>query len=286
MMSLVTFTRNNALPLLRTSITVRIQLNSASLSSLVRLEEKQGYAVVAMHKPPVNSLSLEMIQALSESLSELEKNKCKGFILTSACPGIFSAGLDIREMYQPTEERLKEFWSSLQTLWLQLYGSKMASVALINGHAPAGGCLLAMCCDSRIMVNGKSKIGLNETKLGIVAPFWFKDTFVNTIGVRQSERALQLGSLFTPDEALKIGLVDRVLPDTEAATAVAESELKEFLQIPAMARYLSKMRIREAALKDLLENREKDLNTFINFGKTDAVQKGLGIYLQNLAKKN
>lgn len=49
-----------------------------------------------------------------------------------ACPGIFSAGLDIREMYQPTEERLKEFWSSLQTLWLQLYGSKMASVALIN----------------------------------------------------------------------------------------------------------------------------------------------------------
>lgn len=286
MMSLVTFTRNNALPLLRTSITVRIQLNSASLSSLVRLEEKQGYAVVAMHKPPVNSLSLEMIQALSESLSELEKNKCKGFILTSACPGIFSAGLDIREMYQPTEERLKEFWSSLQTLWLQLYGSKMASVALINGHAPAGGCLLAMCCDSRIMVNGKSKIGLNETKLGIVAPFWFKDTFVNTIGVRQSERALQLGSLFTPDEALKIGLVDRVLPDTEAATAVAESELKEFLQIPAMARYLSKMRIREAALKNLLENREKDLNTFVNFATTDAVQKGLGIYLQSLAKKN
>ncbi|XP_032786797.2 enoyl-CoA delta isomerase 1, mitochondrial [Daphnia magna] len=286
MMSLVTFTRNNALPLLRTSITVRIQLNSASLSSLVRLEEKQGYAVVAMHKPPVNSLSLEMIQALSESLSELEKNKCKGFILTSACPGIFSAGLDIREMYQPTEERLKEFWSSLQTLWLQLYGSKMASVALINGHAPAGGCLLAMCCDSRIMVNGKSKIGLNETKLGIVAPFWFKDTFVNTIGVRQSERALQLGSLFTPDEALKIGLVDRVLPDPEAATAVAESELKEFLQIPAMVRYLSKMRIREAALKDLLENREKDLNTFVNFATTDAVQKGLGIYLQSLAKKN
>lgn len=53
-----------------------------------------------------------------------------------------------------------------------------------------------------------------------------------------------------------------------------------------MARYLSKMRIREAALKDLLENREKDLNTFVNFATTDAVQKGLGIYLQSLAKKN
>ncbi|XP_057366646.1 enoyl-CoA delta isomerase 1, mitochondrial-like [Daphnia carinata] len=286
MMSVITFARSNALPLLRRSITPRMQSTSASISSLVHLEEKQGYTVISMQKNPVNSLSLEMIQALSESLSELEKNKCKGFILTSACPGIFSAGLDIREIYQPTEGRLKEFWSSLQTLWLQLYGSKMASVALINGHAPAGGCLLAVGCDSRVMVNGKSKIGLNETRLGIVAPFWFKDAFVNTIGVRQSERALQLGSLFSPEEAFKIGLVDRVLPDMESATAAAESELKEFLQIPAMARYLSKMRIREAPLKGLLENRETDLNTFVHFATTDAVQKGLGIYLQSLAKKN
>lgn len=283
MMSFASITRNNVLPVLRRSSQIQ---STASLSSLVKLEEKQGYAVVSMQKPPVNSLSLEMIQALSQSLSELEKNKCKGIILTSACPGIFSAGLDIREMYQPTDERLSQFWSSLQTLWLQLYGSKMATVALINGHAPAGGCLLAICCDSRIMLNGKSKIGLNETKLGIVAPSWFKDTFVNTIGVRQSERALQLGSLFNPEEALKIGLVDKLVPDMETANVVAEAELKEFLQIPAMARYLSKMKIREAALKGLAETREADLNQFVNFAKTDAVQKGLGLYLQSLAKKN
>ncbi|XP_046438324.1 enoyl-CoA delta isomerase 1, mitochondrial-like [Daphnia pulex] len=283
MMSVTSIARNKVLPLLRKSTKIQ---STASLSSLVKLEEKQGYAVVSMQKPPVNSLSLEMIQALSQSLIELEKNKCKGIILTSACPGIFSAGLDIREMYQPTDDRLNQFWSSLQTLWLQLYGSKMATVALINGHAPAGGCLLAMCCDSRIMLNGKSRIGLNETKLGIVAPSWFKDTFVNTIGVRQSERALQLGSLFSPEEALKIGLVDKLVPDMETATAVAEAELKEFLQIPGMARYLSKMKIREAAIKDLSETREADLNQFVNFAKTDAVQKGLGLYLQSLAKKN
>lgn len=284
MMSLATFVSKSVKPILRVSTTTRIQ--SASLSSLVKLEERQGYAVVSMQKPPVNSLSLEMIQALSESLTELEKSKCKGFILTSALPGVFSAGLDIREMYKSPEERLRKFWSSLQTLWLQLYGSKMASVALINGHAPAGGCLLAMCCDSRVMVNGKSKIGLNETRLGIVAPSWFKDTFVNTVGVRQSERALQLGTLFSVEEAHKIGLVDQVAPDLETATKVAEEDLKEFLQVPAMARSLSKMRIREGALKDLSANRESDINLFVNFAMSEPVQIGLGKYLENLAKKN
>ena len=114
-----------------------------------------GYAVVSMNNPPVNSLSLEMIQSMSAALADLEKKKCKGFILTSvineylidsigfkiklfylfnqSSPTVFCAGLDIREMYKPKDDRLKTFWTSLQSLWMQLYGSKMASVALING---------------------------------------------------------------------------------------------------------------------------------------------------------
>merc|ERR1711911_513829 len=105
--------------------------SSAALVN-VKMEETKGFAVVSMSKPPVNSLSLEMIQSLSQTLGQLEKEKCRGVILTSALPKIFSAGLDIREMYKPEEERLRNFWYSLQGLWLQLYGSKMATVALIN----------------------------------------------------------------------------------------------------------------------------------------------------------
>ena len=61
------------------------------------------------------------------------------------------------------------------------------------------------------MQGPKFTIGLNETLLGIVAPFWFKDTMLNTVGQRQTELALQLGTLFTADQALSIGLVDKVL---------------------------------------------------------------------------
>ncbi len=177
-MQLAAFTRKNVIPLLRVS-SISQQVQTASLSSLVKLEERQGnfwfivslhfftkklymcniisifhqgYAIVTMQKAPVNSLCLELIQALSDSLNQLEKNNCKGFILasveylildvcisqclnlftTKALPSVFCAGLDIREMYKSSEERFRKFWSSFQKLWLQLYGSKMASVALIN----------------------------------------------------------------------------------------------------------------------------------------------------------
>ena len=76
--------------------------------------------------------------------------------------------------------------------------------------SPAGGCLLSLCCDYRVMQGPKFTIGLNETLLGIVAPFWFKDTMLNTVGQRHTELALQLGTLFTADQALSIGLVDKV----------------------------------------------------------------------------
>ena len=69
---------------------------------------------------------------------------------------------------------------------------------------------MSLCCDYRVMQGPKFTIGLNETLLGIVAPFWFKDTMLNTVGQRQTELALQLGTLFTADQALSIGLVDKV----------------------------------------------------------------------------
>lgn len=258
--------------------------SSAALVN-VKMEETKGFAVVSMSKPPVNSLSLEMIQSLSQTLGQLEKEKCRGVILTSALPKIFSAGLDIREMYKPEEERLRNFWYSLQGLWLQLYGSKMATVALINGHSPAGGCLLAISCDYRIMVGEKFRIGLNETQLGIVAPYWFRDSMINTVGTRQTEMALQLGTLFSSEEALNIGLVDEVIPDQTSATTLAESKMKEFLKIPGTARYLSKLTVREEALKKLANNREADVDNFVSFAMSAPVQKGLGLYLESLSKK-
>lgn len=136
---------------------------------LFYVEEKteQGYAIFRLNKRPVNSLNLEFLTALNIQLDKFEQNKhINGVILTSNMPNIFSAGLDILEMYNPKPDRLRQFWLALQEFWIKLYGSNKIYIAAINGHSPAGGCLMAMSCDYRIMAKGVYKIGLNETLLG------------------------------------------------------------------------------------------------------------------------
>lgn len=137
---------------------------------MVYVEERKdkGYAVLRMNKPPVNSMSLELLTELNIQLDKLENDKdISGVILTSnlITNKVYSAGLDIMEMYQCKRDRCAHFWHTFQEFFIKLNGSNKVFISAINGHAPAGGCMIALCCDYRIMVNGPYVIGLNESLL-------------------------------------------------------------------------------------------------------------------------
>lgn len=263
---------------------VRLMSTENDSNLQVDVDSKTGVATMKMCRPPVNSLNLEYLTSISIALEKLENEKCRGLILTSGVPKIFCAGLDILEMYQPDVERLQVFWRSLQDVWLRLYGSKMATIAAINGHSPAGGCLLATCCDYRFMAPNYT-IGLNETQLGIVAPFWFKDTMQGVIGNRETEHALTLGLMYSTDQAVDIKLIDKIVPQEEIQAA-AQEKMKQYLKIPEVARQLSKDLMRRETLEKLRLRREDDVANFKNFAIRDSVQKSLGMYLEMLKKKS
>lgn len=205
-------------------------------------------------------------------------------ILTSSSKSVFSAGLDIMEMYKPKQERMKEFWTTLQDVWFKLYGSPFPTVAAINGHSPAGGCLLAMCCEYRIMLPNFS-IGLNETQLGIVAPTWFQATMRNTLSRRDAELALTLGTLFNTEEALKVGMIDEIAANKEEAISKATGFLDRFKKISPQARSMTKQALRSKDIMELEDNRSQDVDLFCFAVSQPKVQKGLEIYLESLKKK-
>ncbi|NXJ09401.1 ECI1 isomerase, partial [Odontophorus gujanensis] len=263
---------------------------------LVELDASSGVATMKFKSPPVNGLSLDFLTEFCISLEKLENDRaCRGLIITSAVPRIFSAGLDITEMCGKSTEHYAEFWRAVQEMWLRMYGSSMVTVAAINansqlpspcqGSSPAGGCLMALTCDYRIMAeNPKYRIGLNETQLGIVAPFWFKDTFVNTVGHRVAERSLQLGLLHSVTEAHQIGLVDEVVPE-EKLQEKAAAVVAQWLALPDHARQLSKSMMRKAVLDHFLAHREEDIQNFVKFTSKDSIQKSLSVYMEMLKKK-
>ncbi|XP_055377298.1 enoyl-CoA delta isomerase 1, mitochondrial [Condylostylus longicornis] len=274
---LVTLTKNIA------RVGARHNSSAAGLT-ILDINDKNGIATLTLNRPPVNGLNLDLLTAINDSLSNVEDNRCKGMILTSSSKTVFSAGLDIMEMYKPDQERLKKFWSTLQEVWLKLYGSGFPTAVAINGHAPAGGCLLSLCCEYRVMLPNFT-IGLNETQLGIVAPKWFMASMKNVLPSRIAEMALTQGKMFTTDEALNIGLVDDVVNNKEEAIAKCEEFIGRFKKINPVARALTKQAFRSKDLTELEDTKEQDLQTFLFFVNQPKVQKGLEIYMESLKKK-
>lgn len=188
-------------------------------------------------------------------------------------------------MYKPNQERLKDFWTTLQDVFLKLYGSPFPTAAAINGHSPAGGCLLSLCCEYRVMLPNYT-IGLNETKLGIVAPKWFQAAMRNVLPTRTAELALTLGQMFKTEEALKIGLIDEIAADKAEAILKCEQFLAQFSKIPAEARAITKQGFRSKDIQELEDNREQDVQLFIFAVNQKKVQKGLELYMESLKNKN
>ena len=111
-------------------------------------------------------------------------------------------------MYKPDSARLAAFWFAFQQVYLDLYGSRLACIAAVEGHAPAAGCMLSLACDYRIMsaTDGKHRptTGLNESQFGIVAPPWLAEMMASTIGQRDAEKALALGTLYSDRKSTRL----------------------------------------------------------------------------------
>ena len=135
--------------------------------ALIVKREGGGLATVSLSHKPVNSLTQAVCEELKAVTLALEADpEVRGVVFGSGVQGIFSAGMDLRSMHGRSTDELAAFWTAVQEMWLALYMTPLATVAAISGHAPAGGCLIALACDYRVLVEGKYRIGLNEAQIG------------------------------------------------------------------------------------------------------------------------
>lgn len=243
-------------------------------------------ATVSLDNPPVNLLTRDVLSSLKESFDSLpNRDDVDGVILTSSKNGIFTGGLDIVSLHQPSIDELREYWTMVQDMWLSLYMCPLPVVAALNGPSPAAGCLLSLACDYRIKAdNPKFITGLNETMLGFAAPSWLAQTYSDAIGKREANLALQLSTLYPPQDAKKIGLVDHVCPLDELPVE-AEIILKKFIAIPARGRVATKLMLHEPLANWLRANQTDDADKFIAQVLNPETQHDIGNYLAYLKKR-
>jgi 3,2-trans-enoyl-CoA isomerase len=158
-----------------------------------------------------------------------------------------SLGIDLSELYAPrtSEARYTEFWRISNTFLSRLYSSPLVTIAAIRGACPAGGCMLSLCCDYRIMnIEGNPTIGLNEVALGIPVPKYWIEVMTRLIGFGQTEQLLSKAIMPTSKEAEKIGLIHRTVPKSDLL-GTAEIEMQLRLKFSDDGRIVTKQSMRK-----------------------------------------
>jgi enoyl-CoA hydratase/carnithine racemase len=197
---------------------------------------------VVLSGPGKNALSTSLMQGLIEQLVRADGQPA----LVRGEGDAFSAGLNFLEIAQLDAEGLDKFLSTLEDLLYALYNYPGPTVALVNGHAIAGGCLVAMCCDHRVAAaESKLKIGLNEVALGLRFPAPVLALARQRVAPQAFDEVILGARLYSPQEALRVGFIDEVAP---AAEAVARQRLAELAKHPADAYLAAKRAIRGGVL--------------------------------------
>ena len=214
------------------------------------VDRSDGVAVARLSRGKVNALNEETVEALQRVLSELADDVSVPALVLTGSGKFFSFGFDIPELLAYSKPDFERFLVKFTGLYTSLFCFPKPVVAAINGHCIAGGCMLTNACDYRLMAGGTWKIGLNELAFGAAVFAGSVAILRNLVGQNVAEKVLIGARMYSPEEALQIGLVDRLAGQeellAEAQTtargyaekdAAAYAQLKRLLRQPVVERY-------------------------------------------------
>ncbi|KRD80197.1 enoyl-CoA hydratase/isomerase family protein [Lysobacter sp. Root983] len=251
--------------------------------SLVTATTHGEIVELQLARAPVNALNPSLCQDLRAALGQAIADGAQGIVLSGG-PKVFSAGLDVPHLLSLGADRdaLMAAWQAFFDTALALAASPVPVVAALAGHAPAGGCVLALCCDYRVMASGPFRIGLNETQVGLVAPEGIQRLMRRVVGNYRAERLLVAGEMLDAEQALQAGLVDE-LTDIDNVATRARVWLEHLLALPRAAMLQTRL-IARADLIEALQPEYIRLQHFIEAWHQPSTQGALQALVARLGK--
>jgi enoyl-CoA hydratase/carnithine racemase len=219
----------------------------------VDVQARDGIATVVLQRGKVNALDPDVVEELSATFSDLRGDSEAGAIVLTGRGRFFSFGFDIPEFLSYTREEFTNYLTTFTTLYRNLFIYPKPLVAALNGHAIAGGCMIALACDRTIMVDGSAKIGLNEIGFGSSVFAGSTEMLQFRTGSRASE-ILYSGAMYLPAEAQAIGLVDEVV--APEALLDRAREIAQELASRRPAAFASLKSLLRKTVADVMEGRE------------------------------
>ena len=249
------------------------------MGELVQLEVHGGVGTILLNRPPMNALSFQVQEEIRQAA--LEASQCDDVraVVLYGGPKVFAAGADIKEMAQASYQDMVARSNALQASFTAVARIPKPTIAAITGYALGGGCELALCCDLRV-AGEKTKLGQPEIQLGIIPGAGGTQRLPRLIGPARAKELIYTGRFVSSDEALRIGLVDRVVPDDEVYSAAMDMA-EQFARGPAYALRAAKEAIDRGLEVDLETGLEIERVQFAALFATQDRAIGMNSFIEN-----
>ncbi len=253
--------------------------------STFQINIQDKLAIIALDRGRSNPINHQMVKELTACIEKLEKDDSVGGLILTGKEGFFSSGIDLIEAYEYNEVQSREFWVDFLGMQRVLASFKKPLVAAISGHSPAGGCIMAICCDYRVMAEGRFVIGLNEIPVGIIVPDSVFNLYSFWLGQHKAYQYLLEGKLLNVNEAFEAGLIDEICPP-ESLLNHAIKKIKTYMQLNPVTWSQSKINLRKELIAQLNSDQSTTLDKMLEQWWAPATRKGLQMMIENLKAKS
>jgi 3,2-trans-enoyl-CoA isomerase len=251
----------------------------------IKTTPKNAYTILQLNRPKVNAINHQMVQELQATFAELAADDTVQGVILTGTPNFFSAGLDVIELYDYDQAKMRAFMIDFGALHVQMARFPKPLICAINGHSPAGGTVLAITADHRIMVNGeKFSIGLNEVAVSVQISHNLAVAYAFWLGNRNAHRFIMDGKLLSPTEAFASGLVDELVTEKELLPR-AEAKMQEYLQANPDIMRNTKNRVRKEWWNQLEKYGEEDLEDALTVWWSEDVRGRMKGLIDRISKK-
>ena len=231
-------------------------------------------AEVRLERGKVNALNEEVVDELAGCLRALTADARVRAVVLTGTGKFFSFGFDIPAFMGASREAFTTYLGKFTSLYRELFAYPRPVVAAINGHAVAGGCMLATACDARVMVRDNARIGLNEIGFGSSLFAGSLELLRFWVGNRRAQEVVYGGALYGAEQACALGLVDAVVPDAELS-GEARRRAEDLSGKSSAAFGSIKRLLRQPTLEEIQRREEASIREFVDIWYSEETRRGL-----------